>query len=241
MNRTASRLLASLALAASFAAAFAQTEALTFKRVVTAGESAKYKLQVNLEVQGNAIEITATILEKIIALEKDGGYTVEATESEMEFKMGGQSFPTDEVDGTARTTKFNAFGVPLELKGDEEATAAESVRMEFLNIFEYPSAPKKLGDKWTSATKPAATLKGAVPISTDYEFVRTEKLGAWDTAVILAHTKETEGAKPAEAKKTIWVDTKTFAVVKTESKLSNCPLPGMPDPMDISMSFTKQP
>ncbi|MBL8048829.1 MAG: hypothetical protein JNJ45_09110 [Chthonomonas sp.] len=240
MTRTSSRIFATLALASLTAASMAQAEPLSFKRTVTEGATTKYKLQVALEIQGNAIEITANITEKIVKVEKDGSYSVESLESDMELKMGGQSFPTDEGDSKPRTTKYSAAGVPLEMLGSDDDTTPESARLEFLNIIDLPAEAKKLGDKWSSLIKPADKFK-AETVKSDYEFVRTEKVGAWDTAVVVATTKEQAGDKPAESKKTMWLDTKDFSLVKIEAKLTNAPLPGMPDPVDMTISITRQP
>lgn len=233
-------MLSALALASALAAS-AQTDALSFIRKPAVGDVAKYKMAVNLEVQGNAIEIAATITEKVTAVATDGNYTIETSESDMEFKMAGQSFPADaSEESKPRTTKYSATGVPLEITGSEDDTTTEAIRMEFLNIFELPKEPRKLGDKWSSVVEPGAKLKG-VKILTNYEFVRTEKVGEWDCAVIVCDTTEQSGDKPAVAKKTVWIDTKSFTLIKMDSKMTNALLPGVPDPMDVQFSMTRIP
>lgn len=221
------------------AASLARDETYSLVRKVAVGDTAKNAMTVAMEVQGQKVELCAMVLEKVLAVEKDGSYQLESKETELKFKMGGQEYPGDEEDGEGRKTTYDIFGTPMAVKGTAEDEAPESVRLEFLTAFIAPKDAKKIGDKWSMTTEPDKKF-GVGPVKSDFELVKLDKVGDKECVLIKSTTEETSGTKPAKAEKSYWLDVKTFDLIKMEADITSAPLPGMPDPIDLKFSLLRQ-
>lgn len=206
--------LAGVALMLSLAAAV--QDGVVLKRLPKVGDVQKFKLNVELEIQGQPFTVNALVTEKVVAVE-EGKYSVESSQSEM--KLNGQDAP---MDAQATTSTYTSLGRLLESKGGD--TSEESMRMSSLQAFEFPDKALKVGDTWTTDLK-AKEAKNPRGVKTDCKIEAAEKVGEFDTYKITFTVKETEGADPASATGTVWLSVKDASLVKYEGVWTGAPFP----------------
>jgi hypothetical protein len=215
------------------AAAFAAVQGLSVKRTPKDGQTIKYKMEGQIDVQGLQIGLKGTMQEKVTRVDANGNYAVEQQTLE-----GKATLPDgNEMDmpaGTATTTTYTADGQVVEIKGGNED--GTSYRMAALGLLVDPGKALNVGDKWTHTVK-ADAKTGAVAATAEYTVLGEEKIGAFDTVKIKANVKETEGGEPAASESTVWIDKKDGSTVKAESKWIKAPFPGPAGPMIIDATI----
>ena len=219
MNRN-TRLIGIGLLIATCATALAVQDAITLKFAPAEGAVYKYKISGSFQFSGADATLSGNVQDKVTKVDKDGNYTVEASQSGMAIEFNGQTMsPPDTKD----TTTFKPNGDVVDYQSDTPSPDAR--RMADLNTFVYPDKPVKVGDEWTSSLA-EDSKNGVVPATVKYKFDSLEKIGSHDTAKIKVTYKETSGSDPAGSDGFVWIDTKDGSMVKGQAAWTNVPTPG---------------
>jgi hypothetical protein len=182
---------------------------------------------------GIAGTLTATVTEKVSAVDANGDYTVESVSKEGKFKAG--EIETATGGGDVSKSKYSAKGDLISL---ESAEASSSFRLSNLNSFRYPDKPLKVGDTWT-ADLPADTKKGVAAAKITYKVEAAEKVDKWDTLKIKTTTKESGVSDAAESDGYNWLEVSTGVLVKSETKWTNVPLPQATGPVTAKILIVR--
>lgn len=214
----------------------AQTYSL--KRVTKIGDSAKYK--VTMDVAFGDLEYKTTSISdlKVVRVDDDGTFTAQTVQKDTKIKIKGVADEMTTPDSDATTATRRANGELVSING--EKIDATSYRLDALYAFRAPDSPVKVGDKWSYESK-ADAKTGAVSGKADFELMSIDKVGIWEAAKIKWTYRETEGADPASSDGTLWIDTKDGALVKCEGKLKSAPLRDAPRPVDFSFTVERLP
>ena len=225
--------LAMVGLAISASATLADT--YTFKRNSKVGDTAKYKMTAKFNIMGADASATMENSEKVVKVEADGTFHVETAQTNLVIEFGGQKM---EQDGEPpHTSKYSSNGKVLEIGGED--AGPDSYRLELLMAVLAPESAQAVGGKWTIKT-PADAKRGTPSMVSEYEVLGTEKIGVYETVKIKINIKEESGEAAATASGTYWVSVKDFTMVKGDLKITKAPVPGMPEPTDMSMEVIRQ-
>lgn len=226
--------LAAFMLVAAVAAFAVAQDAFSLKRSAKVGDTQKYKIEVKADFGGQMIEFSATSVEKVVKVEADGALHVESSQAEAKVKFGDNEMEVPDQEAT--TMIYNADGLIREIKGEE--SDASSYRLAIASLTPTPEKPVKVGDKWTHTYK-ADSKTGAVAAKAAFEVLATEKWKSFDTLKMKITFEETEGDEKMTAVSTVWLDVKDFTVVRAESELKKAPLPGAPEPVDMTVKLER--
>ncbi len=208
----------------------------SMKRVPKVDDVLKMRMTGEVSVAGQQVSITTLITEKVTKIDANGDYTIESSQTEGKIKFGGQEMAMPSQP--ASTTKYNANGDVLEIKGDKP-TEANEYRLANLSNIHTPDAPVAEGGTWTYTAK-ADSKTGAVAYTATYKIIGTEKIGSHDSVKLTATIKEAEGAEPASSENTVWLDPQTYDAVKVESNWTNAPIPGAPGPVSGKITLIRE-
>ena len=225
-----------ISLVAISSMAFAVAQGVSIKRAAKEGQTYKYKMEGNVDMQGTPVTLTGIVQEKIVKVEANGNFALEQQQLEGKIMAGGQEM--DMPAGNATITTYKPTGEVVDIKGSSEDST--SYRMSTLGLLIDPAKLVNVGDKWSHEVK-ADTKTGLVAAKADFEVVGEEKVGAVDTVKIKAVVKETEGSEPASSESLLWIDKKDGSTVKAETKWTNAPFPGPAGPMilDATIKLTR--
>jgi hypothetical protein len=224
---------ATLLLVGAAAMALAGMQGYKLKRTAKEGDVTKYKMSGELEVMGQTVGFSATMVNKTIKVESNGDYLVEGSQLDAKINLGGSEM--DVPSGGATTTKFKPDGTVLEVKG--EGVEMGGYRMANLMTMIVADKELKAGDTWTSETK-GDSSKQTVDVKGTYTFDAIEKMDGDEVAKVSFELKETAGEAAATVKGTVWISTKDGNMIKTESTWKDVPVPGAPAPVSGKMSMT---
>lgn len=222
-----------LLLAAGAALALAGVQDITLKRTAKTGEVFKYKLTGNMEVMGQAVGLTAIVINKTTKVEANGDYTVESSQAEGKINFNGSEMDLPSAGST--TTTFKADGTVLDVKG--EGVEMGGYRMANLMTAIVPEKTVKVGDTWTSEVK-GDPKKSTVDVKGTYKFESVEKTDGGEAAKITYELKEVGGEAPATVSGTAWIEVKTGNMVKVSSSWKDVPVPGAPTAVSGKMEMT---
>jgi hypothetical protein len=232
MMRNGVKIIGLAAVAALAMTALAVQEAVTLKRVIKVGDSAKYHLKATLEgAQFGDAELNATVTEKVTKLADSGDYELQSTMSDGKVTVGGQEMEIPSQDATVTT--YNALGQALSIK--DPSGDPNSMRLAHLQSLIFPKTPVKVGDSWTVTIK--KDDKGSVDAEGTYKVEGTEKVGDYDTLKISGNYKETGGDTPASSTGTYWINIKDGTLVKLVGSMKQAPYPQV-GPMDAKIVLT---
>jgi hypothetical protein len=217
--------------------AFAVVDGLSIKRTPKEGQTVKYRMEGNLELQGAPITLKGMMQEKVVKVEPNGNFALEQQQLEAKIVLPDGN-EMDLPAGTPTITTYKGSGEVVDIKGENQDATA--YRMTTLGMLVDPGKQVNIGDKWSHEVK-ADTKTGTVAAKAEFQAIGEEKVGAFDTIKIKATVKETEGAEPASSESTIWIDKKDGSTVKTESKWTKAPFPGPSGPMilDATLKLTR--
>lgn len=208
----------------------------SLKRVTKIGDTAKYKVTMDVAFGDLEYKTTSVSDLKVVRVDDDGTFTTQTVQKETKIKIKGVADEMTTPDSDATTASRRANGELVTLNG--EKIDATSYRIDALYAFRAPDSPVKVGDKWTY--EPKADLKtGSLAGKAEFELVSVDKVGMWEAAKIKWTYRETEGTDPASSEGTLWIDTKDGALVKCEGKLKNAPLRDAPRPVDFSFTVER--
>ena len=189
------------------------------------GDVVKTRTEATIRFAGNEAILSSIMLQKVIRVDPDGGYLVQATPSEGKVTMGGQDSPTGSL--TVLTT-YSAGGEVKEIRG--EGLDATVYRMANLTNFHAPTKAVTVGEVWTSEGKNDPRT-GAVAWKSDYKVVAEEEKNGIATLKMEVTARETEGSDVGKATGFVWVG-KDGVVVRSEMTWTNVVVPGAPGPVN---------
>lgn len=216
-----------LILTATLAAATLATAGIygsvTLKRVAKVGDTASYKLVVEMEIEGmGELEVNADITDEVVKVEEDGTITVKSFTANQVVLMGGSPIQeSGEVE--VSTTTFAASGLIMKIETSQ--MYAGTYRFGSLINIMWPTKPVEVGSKWEAETK-ADAEKGTYDMTYNYKIVERGDLLGHDCFKIDFKTEETSGGG-ASSEGTMWVDVKTGMTVKVDGDMFGAPLQDM--------------
>jgi hypothetical protein len=203
----------------------------SLKRVAKIGDTAKYRLSMDVAFGDMQFKMTSTSTVKVVRVDEDGTVTTQTSQGEYKIKIKGVADEMTAPDSEPTTAARKANGELVSLNGDR--IDASSYRLDNLNAFHAPDNPVKVGDRWTFDSK-GNTATGAVAGKAEFELLGIERVGPYEAAKVRWTYQETEGPTPATSEGTVWIDVKDGSLVKSEGKLKNAPLRDAPRPVDFS-------
>lgn len=225
---------AGLGVIALAALALAQ-DAWVIKRVPTVGETVVYKFDAWIELSSEAAAtMTSEVVEKVLEVEENGQYTVEAVQRNSTVVFDGQEH---QVTPDPIKTVYSTTGEILQLITDNPAPP---YRFANLSAFRYPDAAVKLGNKWTVEI-PANAERQIEAATLVFTVEGTEQVSEWNTIRIKWDIKETTGTAPTSAEGFHWIEPSTGIMVKSTSAWRNVSVPGVPVPVaNAKFTFVRQ-
>jgi hypothetical protein len=207
----------SLSALAVLGVGFAFHDPITIKRVPVVGVKVNFAMDGTLNVNGMDVTISGKGTEKVTAVDPNGTFTTESTQSDVMFN--GSPIPVPDTP-VKQVEKLD--GEIVSLAAPEQGGGNPMRFQEIIQSY-LPAAPLNVGDSFTLDVKSSA--EGAIPLHVDGKLVGLEKVGAWDTAKLDEVVKETSGgADAASVHSTIWVDVTDGSPVKQTIDLTNVPL-----------------
>lgn len=221
------------ALATLAAAAFAG-QGVMLRWTPKEGDELKYQTVGKFEVGGISAEMTSVNIHKVIRVDPDGSFLVEAKPIDGKVVYNGTELPSK---GATIQTVYAAGGELKEIRGDKPDTTG--YRMANLSNFHAPTKAVMVGDTWTAEGK-ADAKTGAVAWKADYKVLGEETIGPYTALKMDVNARETDGTDGAKATGNIWVG-KNGVLVRSELKWSNMVVPGAPAPVNATLTMTLQP
>ncbi|HXH60436.1 MAG TPA: hypothetical protein VNI20_03670 [Fimbriimonadaceae bacterium] len=225
MNKKAILLFSSLLVAALATAS--TLGAITLKRTLKLGDKNNYKLDVQMNMQGQDISVTADISEVVAEINNDGTYAIKSSTANLIAHTANGDFPAGEDHDT--TTTYDTKGNILKIDGGEmdDSTYRTAAIMNFL----WPDKPVDVGSTWTIEQE-ANKDKGVNAMTYKYSVEAREQKNGHDTFKIKFSNVEKEGG--ASSSGNVWIDVKSGVAVRTEGQLTGVPM----GPTNVDASFT---
>lgn len=224
-----------LFVAAISVAAFAVQDAVALKRTAKVGDTAKYRLKADIDLQGTEATFSELVTEKITKVESNGNYTVETAHSEGKIVFGGQDM---DAPPSSQTFTYKSNGEVVEIKA--EGVDGSHYRTANLTAVVMAEKAVKVGDDWTHEIKKDEKT-GVAALKSSYKVEAAEKIGDFETLKVKYSTKETEGGDAAASAEGIaWISKKDGSLVKSEGSFKNVPFPGAPMPISAKFSLTRE-
>lgn len=235
MSKLAALLLP--AIIVSSAQAQLGVDMFNLRMTAPAGSEFKYKVQMNLMMNGEEIKLRGYNVMKVVSVDANGDYSVDATIKDATVEMGGgeQAVP----DNTA-TTKSNLKGEVLRVEANGEEAPAEGYRAPNIMSWSFEQSAYKVGDTIT-ITRPASKTTGGVPSETVIKVVAYEEVLGIKAVKVEFSSKETSGDAPITFSGTGWIDPTVGMLVKMEGKFTNMLFAGAPMPFDGNLSYNLVP
>ena len=220
-------LLASLA-----AATFAVTDGVSLRWAPKEGDTLRYQTTGEFDVAGKHATITAVNVQKVIRVDADGGYLVQATPTEGKTIYEGTEYPVSKI---TTLTSYGATGEVKEIRSDQ--SDAMGYRMANLTGFHAPTKPVAIGDAWSSEGK-ADPKTGAVAWKADYKVQGEDTIGPFAAIKVEVTAKETEGTSPGKAVGIVWIG-KDGVLARSELTWSDLSVPGAPGNVSGKITMTR--
>ena len=198
------------------------------------GDEMQYRTTGEFSVLGDTVTISSLTDHKVIKVDEDGSFLVQATPLENKVRMGG----TEMVgQGLTVLTNYGPNGEIKEIRGDK--ADATGYRMANLTTFHAPTKAVAVGDLWTTEGK-GDPKTGALAWKADYKVVGQEKVDAFDAWKMDVTVRETEGSEGGKAAGTVWVGA-DGVLVRSELTWSNVTVPGAPATVSGKLTVARVP
>ena len=196
------------------------------------GQELKYRLNAEFELVGTSGSMTALIIEKVVALDINGNFTVESRQTEGKQKIGAQEQPMRDTAGEMAV--YTARGEVVEIKGTD--AGGLKGRLSRLNSIVAPEREVKAGDSW-SHTYLGSPMTGGIGGKATFKATLLEKLAEKTALVVQFDYKETTGAMKAESTGKAWIDVETGELLKLDAQWKNVPyMKGVPVDLKLTLS-----
>ncbi len=213
-------ILIGAAVLAIAAAAYA-ADGFNLKRVPKVDQTYTYRLKAVTEVQGVKAEFVSTVVEKVTEVKEDGSFSIEETQKDATILFGDSEMP---VADQVTVIRCKPNGRVTELKAVKpDSIGGDEYRVSNLTSFIVEKDAYKAGDKWEVKIEEDKE-KGVVPITQQYEVLGQEKVNGIECVKVKVIAKETEGADPASAESTVWIDPSDGVSVKAVLELKKAPI-----------------
>lgn len=229
-----SRFMLALFLVSAVAAMAGELQTFRLMRSPKVGQENRLRIKAEIDLLGTTATFTALVIEKVVAIDATGNYTIESRQTEASTHYGTQE--TKVPDSGARSAVYKPSGELLEVKSGN-ANGVES-RLARMGGIVVPDKELKVGESWShdySASVSPAVVAG----KSDYKLVKTEKLDGRTVAMVEMTYKELSGASPAAANGKVWIDIETGDVVRLESDWKNAPFMGPDVPLNAKVTLVK--
>jgi hypothetical protein len=215
--------------------ALAGQDQISLMRKLKVGDTAEYSIAAQFDGQGGTtIKFSSHEIQKVTAVQTDGGYTVQTDTKDQNVDLGDQTMtPPD----TSEVSSFSATGRITNIASDQDVSGA-AYRIVHLQTFETPKDPVKVGDE-IKYTVPADTKLDTPAVDADYKVEGLEKIQNWNTVKLTFKSEETAGDLKASMSGTIWVDAGDGGLVKSEGVWTNVQPPGVPFPLTGKYNLTR--
>lgn len=210
--------------------------ATTLRWTPKEGDVVKIRTEATLTVAGTEATMTSLNTHKVIRVDPDGSFLVQATPSEGKVRFGGEERASG---GLTILTTYASNGDIKEIRN--ERIDATTYRMANLCEFHPPTKAVSVGDSWTSEGK-GDPKTGAPAWKADYKVVGQETLlGAYSCLKIeLTKARETEGSDAGSVTGTFWIgEDGVFA--RSELVWTNVAVPGAPGPVNGKITRSRVP
>jgi len=231
--RNGLRFIGLAAVAALSLTALAIQEGVVLKRAPKLGDTAKYKLNGELDFSGNEVIVTGTITDTVTNVADNGDFTLQSITSDFKANVGGTDQP---LPDQTNTTVFSAANEVLSFKSDMDDP--DGVRKANIQTLRFPDKPLKVGDSWTIEFK--KNDKGAVDAKGMYTIEAKETVDGDETYRVKGATKESAGDNPMSAEGTYWISVKDASLVKVQGTLTNYPVPQAGGVATMKMTLVRQ-
>ena len=208
-------LIASISLLALTASA----QTLTLTRAPKQDDRLYYALVFETNQTDNDILFKAKLEQRITQIGEDGRYVAMMTQTEQVMTIEGKPVEmttTEMVDFATHA----ANGRLLSIAGQD--SGPDTFRMSALTAFVLPEGPLEPGDSWTVEYN-ADEEVGSAQAKVTFKYVKQEKVGDVQTALIEIHSKE-EQQLGANLTGKIWINVETSFLVKAEYEFQNAPV-----------------
>jgi|GEM_PF-2699272 len=231
---SASKFAIALSLFPAVAIAVTQDVSYDFSAMPHVNDKATYHQQAKFTISGQDIDYSSDEAQTVLKVGADGSETVKAVDTNTVVSAGGNPLPSP--PSAPSTTDSDGLGHVLKITSDQP-TPAEAYRLADLTAFVHNASDKTSGG-WTTRV-PADAKTGAVPYVATYKVSGMEKIGSWDTYKIIFSVKETGPDPKASSDGTMWICKDTGWPAKIVANLHNAPLPGVPTPIEGTMTVTR--
>ena len=194
----------------------------------------RFRTSGEFTMAGVQVSITALNEQKVLRVDPDGGYLVQATPLDGKVTMGGQEMSGK---GVTTLTSYLATGEIKEIRGDQ--ADATGYRMANLVNFHAPSKAVSVGESWTSEGKGDPKV-GSVAWKADYKVVGEEAIGPFPTLKTEVTARETEGSSAGKVSGNIWVG-KDGVTARSELTWTNIAVPGAPAAVNGKYTLSRIP
>lgn len=202
----------------------AQSGALVRKPKV--GDTAKYKLEMNLSIFGDSASYTSTVTYKVTEA-TDEKYSVQMSQTDYKVQLFGDEGAVRDEDLEKPVFTYSPKGDVLGIKSDLMTDAV--FRMAEMQAIHLPGKEVKKGDTW-SVEIPENLKTGVVKSKADYKYEDDAKIGQRDALVASFTYAEQAGTTPASSIGKVWIDKTDGSALKIETTWTNAPIPGAPSP-----------
>lgn len=224
--------------AALAALAAGQTQAptgFTVKRIPKVGDAIKYKMTADFVALAKG-SLTATLLEEVKTIDKDGSYSLQQTQID-----ASGVYDNEKVDVPARTPitiKYKPDGHLSAIQGD--LIDSNSYRVENLALVIDPGKPIEVGSTWMDDI-PADKDQKTPAVHLEYKLLGTETVAGVDCLKIKGSGNEVGGVNPAKHAFTVWLSKTDGSRIELDSKWDNAPFPGISSPVSASIKIVMMP
>ncbi|HZH99360.1 MAG TPA: hypothetical protein VEX38_10350, partial [Fimbriimonadaceae bacterium] len=233
------RLARSLAiLLVLLATAAIASQGITFKRAPKQGDTVKYRIEMAFQMWGEDVTYRSLLTEKVSLVEDNGNFMIETLQSEYKAAFGEEEVEVPAKDVPPTATVYGPTGSIVQVRGSLTNDAV--YRMSNLGAVRFPDSPVALGGTWTSkvAADPKTGVQEAVA---NYTLEGEEKIGEWECYRVKFDYKENAGSDPASAEGTVWIGKTDSIVAKYQAEWKNAPVSGLPNPITVRVSYTREP
>lgn len=224
----------SLAVVLASAVAFSVTsQGYRLVRIPKVGQESRLRLTAEIDLLGSSATFTAIVIEKVIAVDAAGNYTIESRQTEAKTAYGGKELKV--ADTGTRSAVYLPTGELKEIMVRGQNTA--DVRLARLGGFVAPDRELKPGESWSHTYATAG--EGGIAGKADYKLLKTEILDGRAAAIVEMKYLESSGASPASALGKAWIDVGNGEILRLESEWRNAPLMDQNVPLNAKVTLVK--
>lgn len=206
-------------------------------RKPVANQEIKYSLEINMALFGETATYTSTLTEKITAVEANGNYSVEKSQSDYKVELFGEEGSVSDSDLPKPVYTYTLTGELVKLKSDLQT---ESVyRMAQMEAIHLPNKEVKKDDTWVYEV-PEDKERGVVKAKAEYKVTGEETVSNTECWVVSLNYSEQSGTAPATVTGNVWLSKADASVVKLETSWNNAPIPGAQQPVGGSTKLERK-